>query len=235
MMRTVIVGLNARGLGSNNTMVGTEAGRWMTNGSRNVAVGSVAMFSCQTGSNNTCIGPWAGQNWNGNESNNVMIGNAQGVIGENGVIAFATGDGSVRADFNRTIANEWSFQGMPSDERIKTNIKPTTVDALAALCAIPMISYDIKDEIAEWYERTHLGKPPQRSDIGFSAQQIAPHIPDAIAFGADKHEVLPSKMQHLKLAEFVPHLVRAIQQIAERLDKLEDKLDRLEGESHAYH
>jgi hypothetical protein len=74
-------------------------------------------------------------------------------------------------------ANQIFFPAAYSDERLKTNIQPTQVDALAALAAVEVVEYD-------WTEEglTHARRSPdrQRVKIGVVAQRVQQQIPEMV-------------------------------------------------------
>lgn len=90
-----------------------------------------------------------------------------------------------------------------SDERLKTNIEPADVDALSVVKSIGTYSFD-------WIEDGRHEK------MGFIAQQLeAEASPDFVAVSeADGHY----STREMKM---IPYLVKAVQQLAERLDVLD--------------
>lgn len=101
-----------------------------------------------------------------------------------------------------------SLQGtisVTSDERIKRNIGPSSVDALRAIRAIPLFQYD-------WPNPFKSGETAFCS-LGMIAQRLQPIIPEAVEQDAD--------YWGLQSIPLIAHLIRAIQQVAERLDALE--------------
>ena len=122
-----------------------------------------------------------------------------------------------------------------SDERIKANIVPSAVDALTVLRQIPVDQFDIKAAVAAWF--ASVGKPteeraqmmanaqPAHVPIGFIAQKLKPLIPDAVYIGPQSNDVpgspLPRDTLTINAQALVPYLVRAIQQLAARLEALE--------------
>jgi hypothetical protein len=124
-----------------------------------------------------------------------------------------------------------------SDARIKQNIAPTEVDALATLLNIPVTQFDIKAEAAAWLGA--VGQTPERQReavrapdiapahvaIGMVAQEVQQVIPEAVnvLVNPDPPEgsPLPPDMHTLIDASFTPYLVRAIQQLTARVAALE--------------
>lgn len=127
----VALGANALTLlssGHSNVGIGTNAAQAEATSSFVTAIGVSALFAC-TGAQNMAIGPSAGValvSGTGNTiigsfipgssitsgSNNTLIGNWTGPAGAlNSVIALSDGAGNLKADFNNTIASQWTFTG----------------------------------------------------------------------------------------------------------------------------
>lgn len=126
------------------------------------------------------------------------------------------------------------FVDAVSDIRIKENIVNTEVDALAALRAVPVRQYNVKAEYAAYFagvgksdkERARLfaDAKPAHVPIGLITQEILPHIPEAVhvqTSGDNPGSPLPSDAQRLRLDQFVPYLVKAIQELDGRIVALE--------------
>ena len=77
-------------IGSYNVANGERALFNNTTGNDNTANGRHALLNIQTGSNNIALGYQAGENFMGNESVNIDIGNP-GVLGENNIIRIGSG------------------------------------------------------------------------------------------------------------------------------------------------
>lgn len=136
------------------------------------------------------------------------------IMGVNGITYFHGGNqiGFTWAGSPSTI---WAYvdanligalQFAPSDERLKSNIVPANRDALAALRAVELYAFD----------REHpLGGDPRHFEIGFIAQQLRKVIPEAV------HELDGGAMLSLDLLPLTAYLARAVQQLDERLERLE--------------
>lgn len=121
-----------------------------------------------------------------------------------------------------------------SDERIKDNIKPTTVDALEALTTLEVSAFDVKGPVAAWFANVAKDMPerlaamedaqPVHVPIGFVAQRIQVQVPEAVTAGIPHQEPEGSPMPPDSLSvvrqEMIPYLVRAIQQLADRINEL---------------
>lgn len=124
-----------------------------------------------------------------------------------------------------------------SDQRIKQNIRDTEVDALSTLRAIPVRSYEVKADAALHFasvgkteeEKASLAADPQPAPvaIGLVAQEVSPHIPEMVVvhgFPVPKDGPLPEGMQTIAHQNSLPYLIRAIQQMADRIEALEAAL-----------
>lgn len=96
------------------------------------------------------------------------------------------------------------------DERLKSEIKPVTVDALEQLKKVEMVSYTV--------ENKDMDPPssPKHYDIGFTAQRTKPHVPDAI--------IETEQGPFLDHVPMIAYLVKAVQQLTSKVEALEAKL-----------
>jgi hypothetical protein len=85
----------ASGTGQNNISIGFESLYNMTTGNNNIVIGSSTGWGITTGSSNTIIGG-AVQGLAANLSNSIIL---------------ADGAGNIRLDYNKTLANAWTFDG----------------------------------------------------------------------------------------------------------------------------
>lgn len=169
-----------------------------------------------------------------NEANDILLPNQTNAT----MFYFQSGSGPIGIFLG---AGDMSGNGyginadFASDERIKENIIPTTVDALAVLQAVPVSEFDVKADAATWLRATGasqdvrklmLASPqPVHVSIGFVAQRIQPHIPEAVyvlpVAAAPPESPIPADRQNIVPEYFVPYLVRAVQQLADRVVALE--------------
>lgn len=89
-----------------------------------------------------------------------------------------------------------------SDQRLKTNIKKTTKKCLPIINSIEMVQFDWKNS----------GK---HEELGLIAQQAMKHIPE-IAHLLDKYYTVD-------YSKVVPFLIKAVQELSERIDKYEQQ------------
>ena len=121
-----------------------------------------------------------------------------------------------------------------SDQRIKKDIAPTTVDALAVINAIPVRQYSIRGEFRTATQPAYSNSEPieqtPKADypvaIGLVTQEVSPLIPDMVSVppavpGLNLNPDVPADLQHIVLQQAVPYLIRAIQQLTARVAELE--------------
>jgi hypothetical protein len=170
-------------------------------------------------------------------------------------LAYAGGTGGpigVSLNGNDRAGNLYgTYCDASSDERIKDNIQPTAVDALAALQAIPVDQFDIKGPVITWFkaigaegnERAKIladNDKPVHQDIGLVAQKVRAVIADAVSVSSQTEmpegSPMPPSMMTLIDASFTPYLIRAIQQLADtaiaaaaRNDDLMERIIALEA------
>jgi hypothetical protein len=98
-----------------------------------------------------------------------------------------------------------------SDARLKDNIRDTEVDALALICATPVRAF-------EWNEAGRKLMPDAAPTVacGVVAQELEETIPTGVGVAT-----LIGDTKFINDQQLTPYLMRAIQQIAARLDTLE--------------
>ena len=157
-------------------------------------------------------------------------------------LSYAAGGGPLNQSLNGNAANG-TFYGIicdnVCDERIKQNIKPTSIDALKIVNAIPIDEFEIKAPVVGWMaavnepERAARARmmgaaKPRHVPIGLVAQKLQALIPEAVYASADdrppEDSPLPPNVLTLADAQLTPYLLRAIQQLTERVLTLEAKL-----------
>ena len=134
---------------------------------------------------------------------------------------------------SRSTDGAW-VSWVASDTRLKTNVKPSEVDALALLRKIPIESFDwieeIRDGIHPPTAEEAISADNARSNadkslhvqLGWIAQHVQEVMPDWVKVSRntpDRPAHLPEYMHRIDPQHAgVPYLIRAIQQIADRLD-----------------
>jgi cytoskeletal protein CcmA (bactofilin family) len=118
----------------------------------------------------------------------------------------------VTPDGGGTVGAIW-IDGLVSDARLKENIRPTEVDALGVIVATPIRAW-------EWNEagQKHLPLHPRTEEIGFVAQEVLETMPRVVLPPTTGKE----DDYYTLIDEYMmPYALRAIQQLAARLDALE--------------
>ena len=229
--------------GSSNTATGTFALGSNLGGDSNTATGVYALYSNTIGYNNTAIGAWANVSTN-NLHNATAIGygavvNAsdQVVIGNSSVTSIIAGSGFV----------------IMSDGRIKKNIR-TEVPGLAFINRLQPVMYnfdlDALDELQKsddpkinaFQDSLRSTRSPETTEIdaksrakkekivysGFIAQDVEKA---ARSVGYDFSGIdAPENGKGaygLRYAEFVVPLVKAVQELSEQNDRLQNMIDEL--------
>ena len=229
-------------LSSNNTANGYYALYSNTTGSYNTAIGYQALYTNTTGSNNTAIG------YNANVSlNNLTNATA---IGYN-----ATVDESDKIVIGNTsvakIGGFKSWTTYPSDRQAKKNIRadvpglafinslqPVTynldLDAIDNLLGIDnsrdTLTQELSQELIEINRKSREAKEKQLQ-TGFIAQDVEKA---AKSIGYDFSGVdVPENGKGaygLRYAEFVVPLVKAVQELSEQNDRLQEQVNELKAE-----
>jgi hypothetical protein len=112
-----------------------------------------------------------------------------------------------------------------SDARLKHRIRPLAY-GLADICALRPVHY-------EWVPE-EAALRGAREQIGLLAQEVAAVIPEAVAAvaatgaaaGVQKGSDAPAPMLSLDATALIPVLIRAVQEVTERLERLEMRMSR---------
>jgi hypothetical protein len=133
-----------------------------------------------------------------------------------------------RNDYNITRGDGYAVAwNAISDIRIKKNIAPSTVDALDIIYRIPISEFDINAEISSLSEPLNL-ETMQREvlvddvhvDLGWVAQMVGAVLPrmEKIIMVNDTHDgLVPQDLHIVDGLVVIPYLIRAIQQLTDRL------------------
>jgi hypothetical protein len=168
--------------GSQNVSVGFNSLVFNTMGDNNVALGTAALANTTAGVNNIGVGSFAGTNFNGSESNNIMIGNP-GVVGDNNIIRIGE---SQTATFIAGINGVTT--GLPAI--------PVLVDANGQLGTISSSSRfkhdiaDMNDASMKLYDLhpvtfVYNNDESARRQYGLIAEEVAQVFPDMVIY--DEH------------------------------------------------
>jgi hypothetical protein len=192
--------------GSFNTALGTCAGSFITTGANNVAIGFCVQVPFGDQSNQLAIGFNAGFCWltgcsNGNIRPAAGILDDTGAPGSTAQYLWSTGTGI-----------RWS-NASPSDARDKT-IRGAIETALPLVNSIEAVSYN-------WKPRA-TGVEEQELVYGFVAQQLQ-EVDPVLVDSSDPEQL------RIYDRKITPLLVRAIQELSEKVNTLQEKLDKLEA------
>ena len=181
---------------------------------------------------------WAawGDNWE-KAGDNAWWLNAQGVMTCNNTAAFHRGinvynaridthgndiQGNANDAGAKTTVIWWSqintVKSRISDKRLKTNIKPTKINALDTLNSIEMVEFNWK-------------KDNKFEKIGAIAQQVQSVDEDLVVRDMDDKQTYNDYLR-INYYDTIPYLIKAVQELSEentnlklRLQKLEDKIN----------
>ena len=114
--------------------------------------------------------------------------------GKNSVVWWnQVGDGSVKYHIDKA-----------SDKRLKENIAPTQVNAMDIINKLDMVKFD--------FIENH-----KHEEVGLIAQEVEKIIPQAISRNPDNED----DFLHIDYNTFVPYLIKAIQELNQKVERLE--------------
>ena len=128
---------------------------------------------------------------------------------DSNIFVFKSGDNSVGLGGIYYKHGTGVTFGTTSDERLKKNIRPTTVDSLQKITNVKL--YDF-----EWDLNSY------KIECGFVAQNVEEHFPEAVFDNADN-------MKSIATESLIPHLTKAIQQQQEIIQNLLSRVEELES------
>lgn len=153
----------------------------------------------------TLIEMWAGCDWD--------------------AVSFGVGGGNFMFSYDRGINGVFfplSIGGGFSDARLKDYIRDTAVDALAAILATPVRAFSWNPEGLKL--QPYLADNPH-VEIGFVAQEVEKTMPTAVQLSPFDGDTL-----HISYHAMTPYLVRAIQQLVDRVEQLTARVQFLEAQ-----
>lgn len=217
--------LNQNTTGGKNIALGSNAMFENTTGVGNVAIGINAMENSTTGGGNVAIGSNAGLNID-THLNTIAIGNA----------ALSGGSNTVRIG-NASMTSIGGFQNWTnvSDGRFKTNVTEN-VGGLDFIMKLRPVTYNLNmDAIADFQDmpdslRDLSAEQAKGSEVqvGFIAQEVEQAANES---NFDFHGVEAPKDEDshygLRYAEFVPSLVKAVQEQQETIEAQKELIDEL--------
>ena len=242
--------------GDYNTAIGSVALSGNTSGGSNTAVGRLSLASNTSGNGNTAAGLNALTS-NTTGSNNTAIGNGANVGTLNFPNATAIGYNAIVNNSNRVVIGDnngsmviggyanWSNL---SDGRFKENIREE-VPGLAFISQLRPVTYWINtgklqrhvtaqmpDSIAQRYQpsQEQMAKDKTRTHTGFVAQEVEAAA-RAIGYAFDGVNAPQNPTDHYSIAygQFVPSLVRAIQEQQSIIETQNEEITALKAELHA--
>ena len=234
--------------GSHNTATGVFALLMNASGSENTANGSHALCNNTTGNGNTAIGYWAlYDNVTGNY--NTAIGYQAGCYATNfsnstaiGNQAWNTASDQVRIG-NSSVTSIGGFTAWSnvSDGRMKKNIRQD-VPGLAFINKLQPVTYHFDLDAADYLLRGDKAKDmlaalsteekaareakEKRQYTGFIAQDVE-KAAQSIGYDFSGVDVDEIGVYGLRYSEFVVPLVRAVQELSEQQDVLQDQVSKL--------
>jgi hypothetical protein len=105
-----------------------------------------------------------------------------------------------------------------SDARLKHRIRPLSY-GLSDICALRPVHY-------EWVPE-EAALRGAREQIGLLAQEVAEVIPEAVAIAAAATKGSDAPLLSLDATALIPVLIRAVQEVTERLERLETRMSRV--------
>jgi hypothetical protein len=119
-----------------------------------------------------------------------------------------------------------------SDERLKMDIEPSTLDGLETVNRIPLVAFDWLDVDEPWalkQARTRGRKSPitGRARVGVIAQQVREVFPEGVHAGDDFDDHL-GRVWALDQNAMIALLVKSVQQLSEQNTALMARVEQLE-------
>ena len=214
-----------------NTCVGRSAGSNITSGTNNVAIGNTADTVTTTGTYNVFIGDYVRPSTSGN-SNCIAIG--QNFVGYGNDFSFGKASNVVKNDFDADAT--WSRS---SDLRKKTNIQNDTL-GLSFVNDLRTVTFNWKpaNEHPEEWEAWDLDGNDNKvyhemnttaTMHGLIAQEVKATLDNLNVntfAGWDERE---NGEQSISSEMFVYPLIKAVQELSEKLDSIDTRLTNLEA------
>jgi hypothetical protein len=118
------------------------------------------------------------------------------------------------------------FADIVSDERVKENVRASKFDALAALRSIQVNAFDYRAGVLpdpDDPSRRYAASVPV--ELGLLAQDVQAVIPSVVSVrppveSRQGDDPIPDDVLCINKTELVPYLLRAVQQLADRLDAM---------------
>ena len=133
-------------------------------------------------------------------------------------IELCDGDGDTIAEVANDSSSPFAQFYAGSDSRIKTDIKIADIDSLTKLCNIPLKSYK---------KLKPNGNVSAVCDMGFIAQDVELEFPRMVGENTVRGWDFPVKCMGIN--GFIPHLVKAVQQLKQENNALKARIEALES------
>ena len=209
--------------GTANTGLGANAGELITTGSSNTCVGENAGDAIQSGSNNICIGSGADTAHDAAISITMGIG----ITGQGDHFKFGKASNVVSNQFT----SDASFS-RSSDERIKQDINDDSlglsfINDLRTVTYRWKPSYEIPKDFNDYNETNQ--KDTEVVMHGMLAQEVKQALDKegVNTFGGWSED--DDGMQNISREMFVIPLIKAVQQLSEKCDSLQNEINELKG------
>ena len=209
--------------GTANTGLGANAGESITTGSSNTCIGENAGDAIQSGSNNICIGSGADTAHDAAISITMGIG----ITGQGDHFKFGKASNVVSNQFT----SDASFS-RSSDERIKQDINDDSlglsfINDLRTVTYRWKPSYEIPKDFNDYNETNQ--KDTEVVMHGMLAQEVKQALDKegVNTFGGWSED--DDGMQNISREMFVIPLIKAVQQLSEKCDSLQNEINELKG------
>lgn len=228
----VFIGKDAARLATStdtSVVIGDDAGTALTSGGNNVFIGRSAGDDIQSGGQNVIIGKLCDGGASGASGRMVIGYNASG--SSNQRVTF--GYGSNVCEINLDGSDEsWAAS---SDERLKENVKDSTA-GLSFINDLRPITYnwkkkkDVPEDLHHYEEDSNepsLGYEYGKQHHGFIAQEVKEVIdshPEVVE-GQNIWRTGDDGIQKIAKGGLIPMLVKSIQELSEKVNELEEKLN----------
>jgi Protein of unknown function (DUF2793)/Chaperone of endosialidase len=198
-----------------NSAIGFDALRYVTTGSNNTAIGCYAGAGLTTANASTALGYNALSS--GNWANATGLGNG----------ALVTGDNQVQLGNSATTTHVYGTVQSRSDARDKADIRDTALGLAFIRALRPRdFRWDMRDDYRKPGERIEATQPDgtckrRRFHHGLIAQEVRQAERDTgLAFGGLQDHAVAGGEEVMTLGyeEFIGPLIRAVQELAERIE-----------------
>jgi len=227
--------LKAMTSGVDNCAVGRNAGLGMIDGNYNAIFGQIAGTGITSGDSNVCIGTQSGQVITTGD-NNITIGHEAEVSAAGAANQIVIGDGIAATandefSFGKTsnvascdfgTSASWAYA---SDERKKQDIQPDPLglDFVNELRPVTYRWKPIAQWPTEWAESKGDEVDTETVMHGMLAQEVKAALDNAGVETFSGWKERPDGQQALALESFIMPLIKAVQELSAKVEKLESK------------